>query len=87
MKLGMNERGALDWRSIIMFPALIVLLIVVFAILDVVVGEAFTVFDAATALPYINLLKLLIGVIGLVFVLGVIWTIVSGFRQEQFQQF
>lgn len=77
----MNQSGKLDWFTIILAPALIIFLMVIFPIIDTVAAVAFTTLDNTTALYYTNVVKVAIGGMGLILALGCIWMIVSGLRE------
>jgi hypothetical protein len=79
-----NERGSVDWGTILMLPVLIILLIVVYSIMPVIVDILFGKLDSSTNLYYGALIKMLIGGIGLILVIGIIWNIFNGLRQPDY---
>ena len=86
-KLHFNEKGAVDWGTILMAPALLLLLIVVYAIMPIFVDMLFLKLDASPNLYYGNLVKMLIGGIGLILVIGIIWHIFTGLKQPDYGQY
>jgi hypothetical protein len=67
----MNERGGLNWFTILMIPVLIILFIPIASVTSVIVDEAFTVLDNTTNIFYINFIKLLIGSIVFIIAIGI----------------
>ena len=82
----MNHKGGLNWFNIMMAPVLVILLIAIFPVLDVVLTEAFTALDATSTTLFVNLIKLLLGSIGFILVIGIIWTTVSSLNEPDYRQ-
>jgi ABC-type branched-subunit amino acid transport system permease subunit len=65
-----------------MLPALLILLVVVYSILPVIVDILFALIDVSPNIYYANLIKMLIGAIGLIMVIGVVWNLFTGLRGQ-----
>jgi len=81
----MNARGGINWYIILMAPALIILLISVYPVIDEMTTQLFSTLDSSSNIFYTNIIKLLIGSIGIILMLGIIWTVVGSLRtRDQF---
>jgi len=78
-----NVKGQGNITSLIMVPITVIMLVVVFQLLDAFNNEAFTALDCAEndSILYISMIKLLLGVLGILLVLLVVNNVIKDFQK------
>jgi len=76
-----------NWAVLPMAFGGIIVLIVFTPILDLLISTAFSQLDASTAHQHVNLIKIALGSVGFLIVLGFMGNVVNGFRGESQQQY
>jgi len=79
----LNVKGQGNITSLIMVPITVIMLVVVFQLLDAFNNEAFTALDCAEndSILYIAMIKLLLGVLGILLVLLVVNNVIKDFQK------
>ncbi len=72
----------MDWSAIIMFPAMVILLVAFYPAIDIVVVLLFNTIDSSTTIAYGNMIKLLVGMTGLLLALGLLYSIVQAVKRQ-----
>ena len=71
-----------DLRMIVMAPALIALVMAGSVILNALTAELFTSLDSSSNILYPNIIKVVIGILPLILVLGIVWYVWSSTQAQ-----
>lgn len=72
----MDSKGGINWAVILAVPIGLILLVALLPVIDILLGSGFDTLDSLSNTFYISQIQLLLGSLGLILGLGVVWFVI-----------